>query len=102
MNLTENQLNKIKELSGLFLSPSEIAVLLDLDIAKFNECINNQSSDIYKYYLLGKSETKQAIRTNVLKMARNGSPAAEELAEKYMKEQQQQERNNARKNSFNR
>lgn len=99
MNLTDEQLNQVKELSGLFFSPEEIAVLMSIDRLKFCEEIAYKSSPIYDFYLSGKTLKKKIIRENVIKMATHGSPQAEELAEKYIKDQDLEERKNERKNS---
>lgn len=96
MNLTNDQLEKVRELSGLFLAPDEIAVLMGIDIDSFVDSIVSKSGDAYRSYLLGKSQAKQAIRENVVKMAKHGSPAAEELAERYIQEQELEERRYAR------
>ena len=101
MNLNENQLEQVRELAGLFLAPNEIAVIIHVDIDPFVSAIADKSGIIYRNYLLGKSQAKQAIRENVVKMAKHGSPAAEELAERYIKEQELEERKHARKARIN-
>jgi hypothetical protein len=93
MDLSEEQLNQIYTNAGIFLSPEEIAVLLDLDVHQFISEIKSKKGLIYIHYMKGKTLTKKEIRENVLKMARHGSPQAEELAEKYMSEQKIAEKN---------
>ncbi|MFA6400891.1 MAG: hypothetical protein WCX31_04590 [Salinivirgaceae bacterium] len=97
MNLTEEQLQKVKELAALFLSPDEIAVLMGVDIDSLVNEIASRKGTVYCAYLLGKSESKKAIRENIIKMAKHGSPQAEELAERYIKEQELEERKHGRK-----
>lgn len=101
MTLTNEQLQQVEELAGLFLAPDEIAVLIHVDIDSFVRAIVSKSGNVYSAYLLGKSKAKQAIRENVVKMAKHGSPAAEDLAEKYIKEQELEERKHARNHRFN-
>lgn len=92
MNLTEQQLKDIEDLAGLFLTSDEIAVLLDLDIHLFMNEIASRKGPAFKAYFLGKTKSKKQIRENVIKMARHGSPQAEELADAYIESQKQFER----------
>lgn len=93
MILTEEQLEAIYNNASLFLSPEEIAVLLDLDIVAFVAEIKSKKGDAYMQYMKGKTTSKKEIRENVIKMAKHGSPQAEDLAEKYIAEQKIAERN---------
>lgn len=93
MNLTDELLQQVHDNAALFLSPEEIAVLLDLDVSRFCAEIKSKKGFIYTRYMKGKTESKKAIRENVVKMAKHGSPQAEELAEKYISEQKIAEKN---------
>ena len=75
MTLSEEILKQIKDMSAALLPPAEIAILLDI------------SSPIYTSYHQGRLQTKLNLRKTVIKLAVAGSPAAEPLADKYMKEQ---------------
>ena len=99
MILTDKQLQLIEEYSGLFLNPEEIAVLLDIDRIEFCYEIAQKISPAYDKYLIGRTNKKKEIRENVIKLATKGSPQAQELAEKYIKEQHTEERKNVRKTS---
>jgi hypothetical protein len=87
MNLTESQLAEIQEMAGLFLEPSEIAVLLNIDINHFVSQISRQKGPVYLAYFKGKTLSKKAIHENIIKMAKHGSPQAEELAKQLMSKQ---------------
>jgi hypothetical protein len=93
MNLSEQQLEEVYKNAELFLSPEEIAVLLDLDVKWVIREVSSKKGPLYLNYMRGKTASKKAIRENVVKMARHGSPQAEELAEKYMAEQKIAEKN---------
>jgi hypothetical protein len=80
MNLTEELLKEIEELAGLFLEPDEIAVLTNIDIDIFNQQLERKKGDVYLAYIRGKTISKREIHQNVVKMAKHGSPQAEELA----------------------
>lgn len=84
---------KIRSLT--LLPPSEIAILIRIDADQrdlFCEiCKSHTASDIYTAYHRGRLQTKYELRKTVIKLAKAGSPAAEPLADKYMKEQNIQE-----------
>ena len=92
MTLNDQQLHEIEELAGLFLTPDEIAILLDIDQAAFIACLRDTNSPAYKHYFRGKTVSKKQIRQNIIKMARHGSPQAEELADTYIAAQNQYEK----------
>ena len=91
MELTDEELKQVEEMSAALLPPNEIAILLKLDFSirkLFCEvCKSHVQSPIYEAYQCGKLTTKLELRRTVVKLAKAGSPAAEPLAEKYIKEQ---------------
>lgn len=87
MKLSKEQLEKITELSSLFLSPREIACLMDLDIPTLLDRIADSSSPEAIAYFKGKTLSKYEIRQKVIALAKMGSPAAETLAERYIEQQ---------------
>ena len=87
MILTETTLKEIEELAGLFLEPEEIAILLDLDPGEFLNQVIMKNGSAYMAYFKGKTIAKKEIHQNVVKMARHGSPQAEELAKEFMVKQ---------------
>jgi hypothetical protein len=84
MNLTDEIIEEIKNLSSLLLEPKEISILVGIDTKKFLFEIEQQKGPVYKAYFKGKTETKKAIHENVIKMAKHGSPQAEELAKEFI------------------
>lgn len=91
MNLSDEELERVKEYAAALLPAHEIAILLNLDADErraFEEIIKNHiSSTIYTAYHSGRLQTKYELRKIVIKLAKNGSPAAQPLAEKYLTEQ---------------
>ena len=87
MNLTEQQLKEIEELAGLFLEPEEIAVLMDISTNEFFAQLERKRGNIYQAYFRGKTTSKKEIHENVVKMAKHGSPQAEELAKQFIHKQ---------------
>lgn len=92
MILTEVQLKEIEDLAGLFLEPDEIAILLDFDLTEFRKEIRSKRGLAFKHYFKGKTESKKAIHENVVKMAKHGSPQAEETVKEMIYQQELAER----------
>lgn len=87
MNLTEEKLKEVEQLAGLFLEPKEIAVLLNLDAENFLHCLDMKKGAVYIAYFRGKTISKKEILENVVKMAKHGSPQAEDLVKQFMDKQ---------------
>lgn len=87
MTLTAEQLLQVQELAGLFMEPDEIAVLLDLDIAGFSNEINKRKGEVFLAYFKGKTVSKKELHENVVKLAKRGSPQAEELVASFITKQ---------------
>ncbi len=88
MNLTDEQLAEVEELAGLFLEPAEIAVLLNINIRDFFCDLELQNTPVFRSYLRGKATSKKAIHENVVKLAKHGSPQAEDLVKHFIDKQQ--------------
>ncbi len=91
MELTDEQLLKVEEMAAALMPPSEIAILLKIPSTErtyFQQaCKSHENSKIYEAYQRGKLTTKFELRQTVVKLAKAGSPAAEPLAEKFIREQ---------------
>ncbi len=92
MNLTDEQLKSIEELAGLFLGPEEIAILMDIDGEEFQELVSLKKGAAWMAYFRGKTVSKRDIHLNVIKMAKHGSPKAEELAREMIVQQNSAEK----------
>ena len=92
MNYDENIIKEVESLAGLFLTPEEISVLLDIDRTEFDRQIRMKSGILYKTYMFGKTQSKKEIHVNVIKMAKHGSPLAEDMAQKMIISQDSYER----------
>lgn len=95
MDLTYIDLDRVEELAAALLPPFEIAILMDIhpecrDLF-VQVCKSHKASPLYAAYHKGKLTTKLELRKTVIKLAKAGSPAAEPLAEKFIKEQQSAE-----------
>ena len=90
MNLTEEQLNEVEELAGLFFSPEEIAVNLELDQEEteyFSEAIECKSRAYFvKAYYKGRISTEIELRKAIKQSAMNGSSPSQQMMLNYLKE----------------
>lgn len=87
MEFNDEQLAKITEYAGLFLTCDDIATLLEVDPADFRQALRDEKHPAAKAYRMGQVQSKLALRRPVIKMAGHGSPQAELLADKYISEQ---------------
>ena len=90
MNLTDEQLGQLEEMAAALMPPADIAILLQIPYGKHDLfvqiCKSHKSTVIYETYQRGKLTTKLKLRSTVVKLAIAGSPAAEPLAQKFIKE----------------
>jgi len=91
MILTDEQILLLEEMAAALMPAHEIAILFNLNVEDrkfFEEIIKTHtSSPIYMAFHKGRLNTKYELRKMVIKLAKHGSPAAEPIAEKYIREQ---------------
>ncbi len=87
MTLSDEQLQQVKAYAFDLLSWKDIAWLLDLDLQQFKAAIENPAHPVSHAYHKGKTERKAALRKPVLRLASQGAPQAELLAQKFLEEQ---------------
>ena len=91
MNLNEEQLNEVEELAGLFFSPEEIAVNLELDeewseyFVAAVEC-NSTNVPFVAAYIRGRLSTEIELRKAIRQSAMNGSSPSQQMMLNYLKE----------------
>lgn len=84
MKYSEKQLTAIEQLASLYITPTEIAVTLDIPEEKFKCDIAIADSPARKAYLKGKLSQKIKTRKQMAMLARVGSPAALEMSERAL------------------
>lgn len=81
MNLTEDQLSELKNLSSLFFSVEDILIALELPahaLDEFQDIIDIEKlNPIYQAYHIGRLKTEIELRTSIKKAALNGSNPAQ-------------------------
>lgn len=89
--MSNDQLQQLQEYSAALLTPDEIAILLNLPLLERKSftirCRSHQGSAEYEAFQRGRLQTKLELRQNIIKLAKAGSPAAEPLALKFIREQ---------------
>ncbi len=76
--ITQDQLNQVEELSGLFFTLEEISLLTDIHIEELRREVRFGSSDLNKAYWKGKLDAVKTLRIATKDFAEKGSPQAEQ------------------------
>lgn len=87
MELTNEQLKEIEELSSLFCSIDEIALLISVREGDLRREIRNKNSDAARYYFRGKLTTQVRLRRQTKLFAEKGSPQAEQTMKQLYEKQ---------------
>ena len=91
MNLNGEQLKEVEEMAGLFFSPEEIAVNLELN-EEWTDCFitavecKKTSEPIVAAYIRGRLSTEVELRKAIKQSALNGSSPSQQMMMNYQKE----------------
>lgn len=72
-------LEQIEDLAYKTLSIEEIAVLVDVEVSRLRLLIDDQSTDEYRAFARGRARIKRDLFSNIVDLAKKGSPQAEQL-----------------------
>ncbi len=91
MNLNEDQLSEIEEMAGLFFSPQDIAINLELDeedTEMFIAAVACRNTKNYQAgaYLRGWLSAEITLRKAIQQSALNGSSPSQQMMLNYQKE----------------
>lgn len=78
--LTEDQINKIRQLAGLFFSPKEIAIIMELPVEAFCKECRKENSVAYSAFLGGRLQEEALVRKSIVDFAKKGSTPAQTMA----------------------
>lgn len=81
---TQETIQKIAELAAELTPPTEIAVLLDIDIDLFKAELANKHSAAHVAYYKAKARTAHILRKQELEFARVGSPLAIQMTGSFL------------------
>jgi hypothetical protein len=85
--VNEDQLAMIEDMAAHFMKPSDIAIMIGMKEDEFSEAIHDTSCEIYSRYQKGKITSIMELRRKIVKMAKNGSPQAEQLVVEFINDQ---------------
>lgn len=84
LNYSDDELLEITRLAGLFFTPAEIALMLELD-STFYIDVTVIGSNSYKAFNGGRLQGEVDLRTGIMKMAKAGSSPAQTMALEMLK-----------------
>lgn len=76
MNYSHEELKQIEEWAEIYLSISDMAVLLDIPAETLREDIRQRQSEVAKAYRKGKIKSKIQLKQQEMNLAKIGSPLA--------------------------
>lgn len=88
MDLETKDIEKIKEMAGLFFTIEEIADFLGLNRRDLAIQVRKRETTISKAYWTGKFDKMIELRRKVVEYAQKGSSQADALVDQFLKNQQ--------------
>lgn len=76
MVYTEEQLEQVEKLASIFMKPSAIALIIEVDADAFRVDIADPSSEVGRRYRKGKALSQVEINSQEMQLAKVGSPMA--------------------------
>ena len=76
MDFSEKELDQIEVMASLYLTPTDIAIVLQVPAHEFKAELKRHGSPAAKSYLRGKVATKIKLRKQEMALAQVGSPLA--------------------------
>lgn len=84
MKYSQEQLTTIEQMAALYITPTEIAITIEVPEELFKSDIAISDHPARKAYLKGKISQKIVTRKQMAMLARVGSPAALEMSERAL------------------
>lgn len=79
-NFSPDELKQVEELSELFLTPREIARMLQIDCQIILEQIDAEDGQLYEAFMRGRLQSEVDLRKGILQLAKAGSSPAQTMA----------------------
>jgi hypothetical protein len=77
MKFTAEEIDCIREMAGLFFTPEEIAINLEVNTNNFINEIKSKSGDAYFAFISGSLTGDLKLRSGIMKAAEHGSHPAQ-------------------------
>lgn len=84
MELTQQQLQEIEALAGVFFPLKKIAIVLELDAKALSKAYENEGSAVYQAVERGKLTQEAELRKVIFTLAKGGSSPAQSMAMKII------------------
>lgn len=85
MNLSETELEVVTDLAGLFYSPREVAIVLEINVEDFVTAVDAGCGSIYRAYMKGYFKGDIELRRSVMESALHGSSPAQAMLREIQK-----------------
>jgi hypothetical protein len=79
-DITAEELAEVERLAGLFFSPREIAVMLELHLPEILEQLDSNEGNFYRAFQKGRLQNEVDLRKAIMQLARAGSSPAQTMA----------------------
>lgn len=76
MTYTTEQLTKIEDMASLYMTISDIAVILGVEVSRLREDVADVRSEAHIHYVRGKATSTLQLRAQEMQLAKMGSPLA--------------------------
>ena len=86
IELTDDLLAQLEEMSSLMLNKNDIATLLELDPDEFVNILEDKAGEAWKRFQTGRMKTITQVRKSIFELAANGSSPAQTEAMKIIRE----------------
>lgn len=79
-DITQEDLGQIEVLAGLFFTPAEIALMLEMKVQDMKDEMQDEESDIYRAFNCGRLQSEADLRKSIVKLAKSGSSPAQTMS----------------------
>jgi len=79
-DITNEELIEVENLAGLFFSPREISLMLELRINEIYEQLDSNQGNFFRAFQKGRLQNEVDLRKAIIQLARAGSSPAQTMA----------------------
>ncbi len=85
-DITAEDVKEIERLAGLFFTPKEISLMLEINPSGFFSACSVEENKIYNAFQGGRLQGEVDLRTSIMKMAKAGSSPAQTMTLDMLKQ----------------
>ena len=87
-DITEAEINILKDMAAVFFTPKEIAIVLEVDVPAFTDACATEGNELYNAFTAARLKSEFELRTSVVKLAKSGSSPAQTMSLEMVKTSQ--------------